>query len=95
MAWTKENKLVGVIPLPEADCFAELRHRNQPSCSETTAHHVSVHMPPNSRGSFVGSDLHDSLNLQPPAFYRVMAVLTCSVTLRPQTMTLYQGADIT
>lgn len=53
MVWTEENKLAGVIPLPEADYFHELGHRARPTRSETAAHHVSVHMPLNSRGSLV------------------------------------------
>lgn len=43
---------------------------------------------------FVLNILHGKLNLQPPAFDRVTTEPTCSVTLQPQTMTLYQRADI-
>lgn len=70
-------------------------HRNQLPRSETTAHHVSVHMPPKSVRQLVGSNLHDSLNLQPSAFDRVMTVLARFLSVQPQTMTLYQGADVT
>lgn len=54
---------------------------------------VSPHAP-GFRREFVLNILHGRLNLQPPAFDRVMTVPTCSVTLQPQTMTLYQRADI-
>ncbi len=52
-----------MISLPEANCFHELGHRNQPGCSGTAAHHVSVHMPLNSGGG--GSNLHHSLICSP------------------------------
>lgn len=50
-------------------------------------------MPPYSRVQF-GSSQHDSLLICSLQLLTVVTVLTCSVTLRPQTMTLYQGDDV-
>lgn len=56
----KEDKLVGVLPLPEADCFHERRHRNH---STSCVHpHASI-----LKSSVWKQSARQPFNLQPAA----------------------------